>query len=175
MRKFTLLIILAVSCSANAWAELFPPPGYRFPNEADYSGNWEYFKKQYPIPYHVHSDFNGDGLMDDAWLLIHENNLDWGVFAIIRKHKAEPSVITLTKSRKDAYPRKKPQHVGISLVEPGTYVTACGKGHWDCGEGEIAEITLTKPGIKFFVFESSSAFYYWSDEDNAFRGIWISD
>ena len=68
-RIFLLLLaltIIQVSCAES------PPPvdGWRYPNKSDMTSSWADNIKAVPIPYHFSADLNGDGLSDDAWILI---------------------------------------------------------------------------------------------------------
>jgi hypothetical protein len=65
--------------------------------------------------------------------------------------------------------------MGISIAKPGTKPTACGKGYWKCGAGEPAELTLKRPGIDFFRFESASSTIYWDDAAGKFKRVQMSD
>jgi TPR repeat protein len=70
-----LVGVLAAQASENA------PNGYRFPSEADYSGDWKEFRATVPTPFVVRADFNGDGRLDEAWLLPTSSGTGWGLFA----------------------------------------------------------------------------------------------
>ena len=93
-------------------------------------------------PYRVEADFNSDNIIDNAWLLIDENNQNWTVIAVIERLNETPKIITLRNSKTIAHPVRKPQYAGIALVKPGVYVTVCGKGHWKCCEDEPEKLSL---------------------------------
>ena len=65
--------------------------------------------------------------------------------------------------------------MGIAIVEPGEYKTACGKGYFDCKKGEPEVLTLNNIGISYFLFESASSIWYWESAKNEFTQIWISN
>jgi hypothetical protein len=65
--------------------------------------------------------------------------------------------------------------MGVSLVPPGTYKTACGKGYGRCGPDEPREVVLKHPGIDYFRFESANSFIFWDEASRQLRRVWISD
>jgi hypothetical protein len=67
------------------------------------------------------------------------------------------------------------EEVGIDIVQPGEYRTACGKGYWKCGEGEPDKLTLDRPAISFFNFERASSFFFFDSATRSFLRIPISD
>ena len=73
------------------------PRGFRYPTEADRRGAWEAFKGEVPTPFHAKADFNGDGISDDAWILLHESNEGWGLFVFVNEPVGSPSVIELER------------------------------------------------------------------------------
>jgi len=151
-----------------------PPSGWRYPGEADYKGDWKEFRKEIPEPFHVHADFNGDGLDDDAWILISTKDSSWGLFVFLSRQGKTPEVMKLMGSTL-VEPDERLQGYGIKLVPPGKFVTACGKGHWECGPGEPKTLELTNPAINFFHYESFEWYYYWSKTTRTFKSISISD
>jgi hypothetical protein len=96
--SLTFLISILVSCSE-------PPPidGWRYPNKSDLiaiPGNdgWENDNPQRPpVPYHFSADLNGDGLSDDAWMLIstYKNFKDskWGIFVFFNQNAGPPIIV----------------------------------------------------------------------------------
>jgi hypothetical protein len=51
----------------------------------------------------------------------------------------------------------------LAVVKPGSYRTACGKGHGSgCAPGEPSTLTLERPSINYFEFDGSSSYYWWT-------------
>jgi hypothetical protein len=123
------------------------------------------------VPNRADGDFNGDGLKDTALLLINDTEKKYRLSVYLGQKNGY--YITL-KLDEDSLTANK-LHLGISIMEPGNYKTACGKGYWDCAPGEPAVLTLKNPGIAFFEFESSSSVFYWDTHKREFKQIWISD
>jgi hypothetical protein len=148
-----------------------PPKGYRFPVEADYRGDWKEFRASVPVPFHVSADFDGNGIADDAWIVLAERGNRWALVTFMRNTTGQTRVVRLlTDSGKTPA-----QRMGMTLVEPGRHETACGKGYWDCKRNEPAALNLRLPSFTFFVFESASSIFWWDTEAKQFRRTSISD
>jgi len=164
---FLLFLILASpSAAINS-----PPDGWRFPVESDYSGDWQTFREELLTPFHVGADFNGDGIIDEAWILIRTRSVGWGLFVFLSQKDGKTKTIQLQERKRDG----NPQRFGIKLVPPGKYKTACGKGYWECKKGEPEIVELSNPAFEFFLYESSSSIYFWDKKAKAFKQIFISD
>ena len=107
---------------------------------------WKAFSKDVPTPFHVQADFNGDGLVDHVWLLLRSSGVGWGLFAFLGSKEGQRRAIKLEED----VGQVPAQHMGVLLVTPGEYDTACGKGYWDCEAGEPEKLKLTLPAIDFF-------------------------
>lgn len=151
-------------------AQQAPPPGWRFPEEADYTGSWQAYRTVIPEPFHAQADFNGDGLPDDAWILFSSLGKGSGLFVFLAQQEGYPKVITLDKNPG----LNKPQNMGIKIVQPGDYKTACGKGYFKCGPNQPAVLHLALPAINYFVFEGANSFFWWDTPSASFKRIWMS-
>lgn len=154
-------------------AELMPVvplEGWRFPMESDYMGNWQVFRAVIPEPFHVQADFNGDGLLDDAWILLSTVGKAWGLFVFLAQQEGPPKVITLDKNPGTSMP----QYIGIKAVQAGDYKTACGKGQSSCGPNKLEVLHLERPAINYFVFEGDNSFFWWDTQSQSFKRTWMS-
>jgi hypothetical protein len=156
---------------AAATNKVTPPKGWRFPTQADYKDDWVAFRDKLPVPFHVRGDFNGDQTTDDAWMLLRKDNRGWGLFVFLAQPGGPHQVIKVEENDMDL----SPQSMGINLVKPGKYETACGKGYSDCGPGEPPVLKLKFDAIEYFVFESASSIVYWNEKKQQFVKIAISD
>jgi hypothetical protein len=147
------------------------PLGYRYPTEVDRTGDWDTFKAEVPTPYLAEADFNGDGLPDEAWILLRETGKGWGLFVFLGARDGSRRVITLEEDEG----RTPAQRMGVSVVESGEYETACGKGYWDCEPDEPEKLNLLLPALDFFAFESANSFFWWDAKSEKFIRTWISD
>ena len=146
------------------------PKGYRFPEKSDYTEDEQSYLKN-NFPYKIEADFDGNGKVDTALLLIKGDNSGWTLFVFMRSKNDQI----------DTFPLDHTEHtvpylyMGISILEPGKLKTACGKGYWDCKPGEPPTLYLKNPGINYFVFESANSVFYWNKDSKNFSRIWLSD
>jgi len=165
---FVMLLPIAVQASPGSL-----PDGWRSPTQAEIDvvpmRSWSETKFL-----RVDGDFNLDGKQDYAQLVKNEE-IDGEGFAV---HISTPSgyewkIVTHFEYRN---PSSSPTlRMGIAIAEPGDYKTACGKGYWECKEGEPEIFTLYGIGVAYFLFESASSIWYWDDSKGEFTEIWISD
>lgn len=116
----------------------------------------------------VTGDFNGDGVLDEAKLLVTTDGSKMGIVVWI-SDKDQLKLFVLGEY--EAWPKG----MGIDLVSPGDYKTACGKGYWACKPDEPATLILTTDAINYFRFESANSFFFWDNKLQAFNRVWISD
>ncbi|MGH9783386.1 MAG: hypothetical protein ACRD88_04305 [Terriglobia bacterium] len=148
-----------------------PPAGFRYPTEADRSLDWKTFEARLPTPFHAQADLNGDGLPDHAWILLRKSGKGWGLFVFIGQKGERPAVLKLEEDNGQTAA----QRLGVHIVEPGEYDTACGKGYWDCEPDEPEKLKLVLPAIDFFTFESANSYFWWNAESKKFARTWMSD
>ena len=164
------IITLICCCSSFVFAQPSLPLGWRFPNEKDITSDWKDFQKVYPKPYFISADFTNDGFIDEAWILFKTDSSTWGLFVFLKKENQSLTFPLYIDSSDQIA-----QSMGISVIEPGEYKTACGKGYWDCKDDEPPIFTLKYPAIDFFKYESANSVFYWDTQLNAFKRIWMSD
>jgi hypothetical protein len=167
MKSFLLLCVLTY-CS---FAQHSLPMGWKFPDSSDIILDWKNFQKEYPKPYYASADYNMDNLVDEAWLLLNNDSKTWGLFVFLKTKTGSYDCICLDIDSVNCCA----QRMGVSVVNPGEYKTACGKGYWDCKDGETPSIVLKYPAIDYFLFESANSFFYWDDKLWKFQRIWMSD
>jgi hypothetical protein len=69
--------------------------------------------------------------------------------------------------------------MGVEVLPPGAYRYTCVERDNDCvatpgaNENERPTMTLERPAISYFRFESAASFFYW--EQGGFVRVWISD
>ncbi len=145
------------------------PPGWRYPTESDYVGDWLQFKNTIPVPFHIKGDFNGDGLLDDVWILIRTDGDSYSVFVFLGRKQNGADIVQLETGQGPA------QRHGLELVKPGKYLTACGKGAFDCRTGEPESVELRAVGFKLFLYESGSLLYFWDTQNGSFKQLQLSN
>jgi hypothetical protein len=146
------------------------PAGWKPATKNDYSDeNLSFMKNQ--VPNHITADFNGDGKADDAWILINASKYAFGLFVFLAQKDGSYKMLTLDEQKR----KSDKLFMGISLMEPGQYKTACGKGHWECKDNEPEVLELKLPGVDYIRFESADSVFFWDSSKKEFTRIWMSD
>jgi hypothetical protein len=144
------------------------PPGWRSPTRTEAPGKWR--EKSQTRFLRVDGDFDGDGKTDTAELFVNPSSRQFGLFVKL----ASGGTWQLVNEAADV---KALARIGISLVKPGKYETACGKGYDDsfCAHGEPDFLTLSTAAVDLFVEESADSIVYWDRGAKEFRKIQMSD
>ena len=145
--------------------------GWRLPNKKDMTGAWSPFLGSKGLPYLAYADLNGDGISDDAYIALTQKGSQWALFVNLYSKSGKPRIIKLMEDNSNT----PPQNMGISVVSPGKYKTACGKGYWSCKKEEPSELKLSLHAINLYMFESSNSFFWWEKHTGKFVQTWISD
>ncbi len=141
------------------------PPGWRLP-EASEITNQKLME--------LSADFNGDGVNDSAYLLKSISFSGEGLFVLLSIENGTEWQMLERISWGPDYPNAK-LSMSIELAQPGNYLTACGKGQWQCDEYETAEFGTTLPGIWYSHSIGHKSIFYWNAEKNKFDKQWISN
>ena len=145
------------------------PSGWRRASVREASGKW---RRRDPCRYLVVSaDFNGDGLRDQAELLISDSGSELIPFAFMAQIDGTYTIHRLGEPIPVSYF----EVMGIETVKSGSYRTACGKGYWECGAGEPKVLRLKNVAIDLFKEEGTNSFIYWDVRTGSFKQVWISD
>jgi len=165
-------IAALVACAlppATCAVEISTPAGWRRPGPAELAHAWrDTDPSRYAV---VVGDFDGNGVEDEARLLLSECLNRLGLFIFLRQvngsyrtHRlgtgVDPSLISA---------------MGIRKLPADPYTTACGKGYFDCDVKPSREIAVPYSAIEYFKFESYSIYYYWHPKEKKFSRAWISD
>lgn len=118
---------------------------------------------------YVKGDFDGDGRLDSAELLRRDSEHALGLFVFKGDN---PGSALLLEEISDV---GSIERVGVRVVLPGLYKTACGKGYRDCQPGEPKQISITNQAIDLFLDGSANSYYIWDIHDKKFNRVWISD
>lgn len=167
-----LLVIFATVVADGAVALEVPlPDGWRLPNEEEMADVWRLSDSTGSRYLYVAEDFNGDGQVDLARLLVSTNTPQIGLYVTL-----DVSINNrLMHVRLEQLALSSLRSMGVSRVAAGVYRTACGKGYWDCAPGEPTMVTSQTPAINLFKTESANAYYVWLPSSREFRKYWISD
>lgn len=114
-------------------------------------------------------DFNGDGVKDEALLLVNDKRTKLGLFVCLKT--AQECNWQLLEEMDVAFL----DVMGVAAARPGKYQTACGKGYWECEKGEPETLVIRHAAIEFFKDESASSYYVYKPKSKTFQQIAISD
>lgn len=132
------------------------------------------------------ADFNGDGVMDTAYIMQPVTGPGIGIFVSLSDRKGENSVVCIYTSERDEPTAGKKyadrinawfrMNWGIRVAPAGRHKTACGKGYFDCRKGEPKEINMENQGIDFFHHDAGgNKFFYWDKNLGKFVSQQMSD
>ena len=145
------------------------PLGWRVPTSSELNDDW---RSNDPNKYEVlRGDFNGDGVVDQAMLLVPLKGRSLGLFVFLSQKNHTFKTYALDRIKDVALIKA----MGIAKVSPGQYKTACGKGYWECAKDEAPEISIQHDAIDYFKTESANSYFYWDEQTKTFKRIWISD
>ena len=119
----------------------------------------------------VAADFNGDHVEDKVLLMFNRSSGRVGLWVALTVGDRATNDHLL-----DEIPDvTEGSTMGIALVTPGKYKTACGKGYWDCDSTEAPEITVEHAAIRYFKQEGAESFWVWDADRRSMKRVWISD
>lgn len=163
----SLLIILLSVYHGAAIAQADIPQGWRVPKAQEIAYEGDTWRNEKPNKFlEVQADFDGDGKIDDAKLLVSSDGEKYALFVFLGSGKT----VRLTQEKTVLL-----QVMGIDLLQPGAHKTACGKGYWECKKGEPETLRLRTPGLLYFKSESAASVYVWSSSTKGFHQVWLSD
>jgi hypothetical protein len=185
-RLSIIILILAISVSAEAddkkYVSFFNSVAfelvleYRLPAPSDMKNAWKWkdsytYKTkdgngQYKAPYWTSGDFNGDGVIDYAYILIHRKSKKKQLFAFVSSGSG-----FLKKMLGESHEYE----MGVATQEPGELLTASGKGYWKPSPADPPKIHIINQAIGYFMFEGASSVFVWNEKDSSFNRHWISD
>ncbi len=179
--KFFVIIIFAIATRTLCMSdEIILPQGWRLPTNIETQDKWRDENVYYRCLdvdegvnrcLSVKADFNGDGVMDEARLLMRDKPPGLGLFAFVSQKDGTFKTFLLDEKKDTNYIRS----LGIEKVSPGRYKTVCGKGIRDCRESEVEEVLLRYDAIGYFKVESARMFFYWEGVTKSLKGVWIDD
>jgi|PlaIllAssembly_1097288.scaffolds.fasta_scaffold112998_2 hypothetical protein len=144
------------------------PDGWRTPTKNETNQDWR--NDSHHRYLEIDADFNGDGLIDKAMLLVEKNGHKMALFAFVSQGKIFKKYRLAQED--DA---KWLEVMGIEVVKKGKYKTVCGKGYSGCEPGDPNELNLKYESINYFRESSTAVFFYWNDKTKQFDHMQISD
>ena len=169
LQSLAIILFLLITNATCQSKDIVFPHDWRKPLDKETHQEWRIRDiNKYLI---IKVDFNGDGVVDQANLLINNNNNEIGFFAFVSQKDGTFKTFFLDKKGDINYIKV----LGITVVHPGRYKTACGKGFIDCPEGESEEIFLLHDAINYFKEGSAQMYFYWDNSTQSFKSVGIDD
>ena len=166
-------LLLALAGLVVQAAEIELPNGWRFPATEELAD--EPLRNNSARNYaQAEADFDGNGMIDIAYLFKSARVSGEGLLVRMASPSGHNWLVLAEIDWGEEYSAVG-LSMGIEVVEPGSYVTVCGKGYRECAPGELRELLLEEPGLRYFKFESASSIFHWDTESNEFKQTWVSD
>lgn len=166
---FIILVILATCSCAISFSKISVPDGWTVPTKSLTSGEWRNIDSNRYLA--VKGDFNSDGIVDEARLLVRLDGSEMSLLVFLSGKEKQYAIFVLDK-KPDI---KNLKSLGIEVVRPGRYETACGKGFTECREGEPRELIIHHEAINYFKHGSANMYFYWDEASRSFKGVGIND
>lgn len=163
-----LCYYLLIGASAFASKTNLLPTGWRLPTKLELSDDWR--KRDRNKFASIVGDFDGDKLLDEAKILVANNNKKMGIFIWWGKDKSGKPVEVFNESQVSQI-----RSMGIENFSSGKYQTACGKGYYDCKIGETKDIKIDHDSINYFKTESANSVFSFDKSKKSFNRTWLSD
>ncbi|HQI01350.1 MAG TPA: hypothetical protein PLF54_03670 [Deltaproteobacteria bacterium] len=156
-----LVLLWAALCMAAAPL----PQGWRLPAEKEL--HRDSLLGRQPSFFRITTDFNGDGIEDEAMVLVKEKDRGAALFVFVSQENGYKSC-----KLDDLEETWWLDDVGINVAVPGEYISACGTLYFDCGPGETELFRLKLPGIRYYKAGCSDSIFWWDNEKKRFKRIW---
>lgn len=167
LRSITFLLML-IAGGEFAAAQATLPVGWRLPTSTELADDWRGTETSRKAE--VVGDFDGDGKPDRAALLISIKSQNLGLFVLLAGDRAG------YWRKLDVINDRQAIHaMGLELVRPGHYTTACGKGYLSCKPDAPKAIRLDGDALNYFKTESANRIFYLDKHTKSFRQVWMSD
>jgi len=164
LANILFLVIFSLLCIA---AQPLPD-GWRTPTRKEANQDWRNDARHRYLE--INADFNGDGLIDKAMLLVEKKGHKMALFAFVSQSKSFKEYRLAVEDNV-----KWLDVMGIDVVKKGKYKTVCGKGYFECEPSYPNEINLKYEGINYFRESSATVYFYWNDKTMQFDHMQIID
>lgn len=171
------VVLCFVTVTESFSAEAFP--GARYPSTGDKRGAWS----GPGTPYHVRADFDGNGLIDDGWVLI-LSSYPWRIQMFLAQPSGKPKLDHIEEYRNPGIP---PQRVVLSVVEPPLRIVSWHQvkiegcvpqdpseypdSATDCMSLESKETTVNLPALRFCILNAGCATFLWNAQSGIFEKV----
>lgn len=153
-------------------------PGARYPGPEDLRGEW----REPGTPYHVRADFDGNGLVDDAWVITQTFH-PWSIRVFLAQPNGKPKYGVVEGSGHSS-PSVPPQRVVLSVATPplrfitsrDVQIIGCVPNEQSdmdpgCTTVERKETTINLPGLRFCLVGGGCTTRLWNAKNNVLEPI----
>jgi len=113
-------------------------------------------------------DFNGDGLIEGAFLAVSRDGKYEGLLAFVYLGGKEQWFVLSKNNLSGSV------FMGLDLYKPGKYKVLC-ETEIECNKAYKKEIEIKNDSFVFYRPESASSIFVWDKTKNQFDRIWESD
>jgi hypothetical protein len=139
------------------------PNQYRMPTEEELSGEWR--KGDADKYATVAADFNGDGLIDGAFLVVDEKQKKLVLMAVLINKDFSETWLKLQNMDLAAL-----KYQGVALINPSAVTLYKGA----VSENNKQAKTLKFNSIKSFSSEGPSSVFFWDSAKQRFQQFWLT-
>jgi hypothetical protein len=165
-----LLLLLLFLFSFHAWAsEPKLPDGWRSPSEAELNDAWR--DNCLNRCAWIAGDFNGDSLVEGAFLAVNEKQKVFGLLAFIY---VAPNKIRWFILDKNSHPSWI-SAMGVQLRTTGSYRVLCSNSEKSCSVDGKVPLQIENQSISYFKSESAESLFLWHEKKKRFIRFWESD
>ena len=168
------LVILSSATSGTLAQDL--PSGWRLPTRDELSDK---LRAKSPTRFaKASADFNGDGVVDHAFLLRSTRFNGEGLWVQLSDGQHGYAWIRLDVMDWGPEEASGDSAMAIDVVAPGIHPYACFEHAPDCNFGPYHErprLKLRDPSLLYFKLESASTSFFWSNKSRRFLRVWLSD
>ncbi len=163
--RATVCILLSVLAVPAFGSGPTLPKGWRMPTDAEANGG---VRKEHGIESLVHGDWDGDGLVDGAMLVVSDDGKIEGLL-VVTFPRGKEKWFVLERGDFDGS-----LFMGLEKYGPGTYEVLCDTES-ECARSPTKSVTFVRDTIVYYRPASASLIFSWNPERRIFDRIWESD
>ena len=162
MKKFLFIFLLFIPLYAHAGGPGMPE-GYRMPSEQELSlPERNSDKYRYVM---APGDFNGDGLIDGAFLAVNDDKKEVALYAFLCTDKDQ----VYKWYKLESFEYESIKFTGIRLIRPQTI-----SFYPDINDEKKQKLRIVHDSLELFQFEGSRSVFYYEPKSEKFERIWTS-
>jgi len=180
MHRFQIVIAIifaALVAGHVVAAEPTPPLGWRLPTKFELADDRG--RDGSPARFAIAAaDFNGDGIVDLAYILISTKFAGEGLWVYLSDGNKGFAWSKLSEIRSGKEYTSVPSAMGVEVVKPGVIEYVCFDDAKECNFGDRAgrpKLKLRDPALAYFRIESAASMFFWSKKHGRFLRVWLSD